>query len=266
MRSLKNETVLITGASSGIGEAFAWQFARLGCDLILTARSGNKLKQVAGEIERTYLTDITVIPADLSRPGAPDELVEAIHAKGISVDILVNNAGFGKWANFLREELQTYMEMMQVNMNALVRLTYLLLPGMIKKEKGGIINIGSTGSFQPCPYVAVYCASKSFVLNFSEALYGEYHKKGVTITAVCPGNTRTGFFATANAKTEGFSFASPERVAKEGIAAFLKRRNYVVTGGFGNYLQSVSSRFLPRRTIIGIVGKMFRNRVRGGQP
>lgn len=154
------------------------------------------------------------------------------------------------------------MEMMQINMNALVKLSYLFLPGMIKKEKGGIINIGSTGSFQPCPYVAVYCASKSFVLNFSEALYGEFYDKGITVTAVCPGNTRTRFFDTANAKTDGFSFASPERVARESVKAFSKRKNYVVTGGFGNYLQSVSSRFLPRKTIIGIVGKMFRDKIR----
>jgi short-subunit dehydrogenase len=262
MKSLKGKTVLITGASSGIGESFARQFAQTGCHLILTARSKEKMELMARELIQQHRINVTVIPADLTMPKAPQELARQVQERRLEVDILVNNAGFGKWAGFLDEHLQTYQEMMQLNMNALVQLTYLFLPGMLQKKSGGIINIGSTGSFQPCPYIAVYCATKAFVLSFSEALYGEYATKGINIIAVCPGNTQTSFFKVANAQTKGMPFATPEQVAKEGISAFLKGKNYQVTGGFGNYMQSLSPRLLPRKTIITIVANMFKNRIR----
>lgn len=262
MISLKGKTVLITGSSSGIGEAFAWQFAQMGCNLILTARSKDKLEHVALEINQRHPVNITVMPADLSLPQAPQELAVKIKERHLEVDVLVNNAGFGKWANFLEEDPQTYSEMIQVNIDAIVQLTHLFLPGMLLKKEGGIINIGSTGSFQPCPYIAVYCATKAFVLSFSEALYGEYASKGLNIVAVCPGNTQTSFFEVANAQTAGMPFATPEQVAKEGITAFLKGKTYTVTGGFGNYMQSLSSRFFPRKTIITMVANMFKNKVK----
>ena len=262
MKSLKNKTVLITGASSGIGEAFARQFSQMGLDLILTARSGDKLARIADELRKEHSVNVKVITADLSVPSAPAELAREIWENNLHVDILVNNAGFGKWAHFLDEDPQTYSQMMQLNMDAMVQLSHLFLPYMLQNKDGGIINIGSTGSFQPTPYIAVYCATKAFVLSFSEALFGEYTDKGITITAVCPGNTETAFSEIAHAQTQGAASATPEQVASEGIAAFLKKRNYVVTGGFGNYIQSLSSRFLPRRTIINIVANMFRNKVK----
>lgn len=264
MKSVKGKTALVTGASSGIGEAFAYALAAQGCQLVLTARSEDKLQRTAASIRAKHKVGVTVIPADLSDSRAPYALKQAIDARGLDVDLLVNNAGFGKWAPFLGEELAVYEEMLQVNINALVQLSHLLLPAMLARKSGGIINIASTGAFQPCPYIAVYCASKAFVLSFSEALYGEYREQGITVTAVCPGNTDTSFFDVAHARTEGMPSVSPEQVAREGLAAFAKARNYVVTGGFGNYMQSLSSRFLPRRTIIGIVAKMFRGRVSAG--
>lgn len=262
MKSLKNKTVLITGASSGIGEAFARQFGQMGLNLILTARSGDKLAKIASEIKREYAVNVKVITADLTLPTAPQELAREIWENNLHPDILVNNAGFGKWANFLDVDVQTYQDMMQLNMDAMVQLSHLFLPHMLQSKTGGIINIGSTGSFQPTPFIAVYCATKAFVLSFSEALFGEYMNSGVTITAVCPGNTRTAFFEVANAQTEGLPYATPEQVAKEGITAFMKRKNYIITGGFNNYIQSMSSRFLPRKTIIQIVAGMFRNKVK----
>ena len=262
MKSLKNKTALITGASSGIGEAFAWQFGQMGLNLILTARSGDKLAKIAAEIRNEHAVDVKIIIADLALPSAADKIAHEIWNDNLPVDILVNNAGFGKWANFLDEEKQTYTEMIALNIDAIVKLSHLFLPQMLKNKSGGIINIGSTGSFQPTPFIAVYCATKAFVLSFSEALFGEYKDKGITITAVCPGNTKTLFSEVANAQTEDQSYASPQQVAKEGIAAFMKGKNYTVTGGFNNYIQSLSSRFLPRRTIIGIVANMFKNKVK----
>jgi short-subunit dehydrogenase len=263
MKSLEDKTVLVTGASSGIGEAFARQFAQMGLDLILTARSGPKLNKIADELRNKYSVKVKVIIADLTIPSAPKELAREIWESKLQVDILVNNAGFGKWANFLDEDMQTYSEMVQLNIDAVVQLSHLFLPHMLQQQTGGIINIASTGSFQPTPFIGVYCATKAFVLSFSEALFGEYMNKGITITAVCPGNTQTSFADVANAQTDGAPFATPEQVAKEGISAFINNKNYVVTGGFGNYIQSLSSRFLPRKTIINIVANMFRNKIKG---
>ncbi|BAV07255.1 hypothetical protein SAMN05421788_102122 [Filimonas lacunae] len=261
MQTIKGKTALVTGASSGIGKALAYQLAQQGANLVITARSVNKLEIIATSIREKCKVTVEVITADLSLPDAAKDLVNAIAGKGIGIDILVNNAGFGKWAPFLREEESTYMQMIQLNISALVQLSWLLLPGMLKRGSGGVINIASTGAFQPCSYIAVYCASKAFVLSFSEALYGEYKSKGITVTAVCPGNTQTEFATTANAQTEGMAFASAEAVAKESLQAFIKEKNYIVTGGVGNYIQSLSARFLPRKTMINIVAGMFSKRV-----
>src|SRR5690606_29126347 len=133
------------------------------------------------------------------------------------------------------------------------------------RGEGGIINIASTGSFQPCPYIPVYCATKAFLLSFSEALYGEYAHRGITVKAICPGNTRTAFLAVANAETEGKAFDTPARVAEDGLKALLKGKNYKVIG-FGNYMQTLSSRFFSRKMIIGIVKKMFEKRVGPEKP
>ena len=161
---------------------------------------------------------------------------------------------------FMDQSIETYQSMMQLNINALVTLTHLFLPSMLSNKKGGILNIVSTGALQPCPYIAVYCATKSFVLNFSESLYGEYFDKGITITAICPGNTQTGFQKTANANTKGMKYESSDKVAKLSIEALLKRNNNKIIG-FNNYLQSFLPRLLPRKTIISIVKNMMSKKV-----
>ena len=256
----KGATVLITGASSGIGKAFACNLARRGANLILTARSVAKLEQIAEDLKKQYSTSIQVFPADLSYLDAPQQLFDEIHASGSSVDVLINNAGFGKWAHFLAEEISTYQRMLSVNINALVSLTYLCLPDMLSRGKGGVINVASTAAFQPVPYIAVYSASKSFVLNFTEALAGEYTENGLRFLALCPGNTATNFVAVANADTSGMSFASPEEVVKAALGAFLQKRSYHVPG-IANYLTSLLPRILPRSTAIKIVANMFRHRI-----
>ncbi|HEY0611999.1 MAG TPA: SDR family oxidoreductase [Chitinophaga sp.] len=258
--SVKGKTALITGASSGIGEAFAHKLAGEGCHLVLTARSTAMLQEIARVIREQYKVKVYCYPGDLAKRETPAMLLERVQQDQLHIDILVNNAGFGKWAHFLGESIDTYQDMMQVNMDAVVRLTHLFLPPMLEKRSGAIINIASTGAFQPCPYIAVYCATKAFLLSFSEALYGEYDERGITVTAVCPGNTQTGFFSVANADTTGMKYDTPARVAEEGLKAVLQRKNYKVIG-FGNYMQSLSSRFFSRRMIINIVKNMFSKRV-----
>jgi short-subunit dehydrogenase len=260
MKSMKGKTALVTGASSGIGEAFAWQLAATGVNLILTARAKEKLIQLAQAIREKYSVRVAVYAEDLFKKEAAQRLFEQVKQDGLQVDILVNNAGFGKWAHFLDESIDTYQQMIELNITAVVKLTHLFLPAMVQRGEGGIINICSTGSFQPCPYVAVYCAAKAFALSFSEALYGEYHNKGITVTAVCPGNTDTAFFEMANANTKGMSFDPPSKVAEEGLKALLKGKNYTVIG-LSNYFQSLSSRFFSRKMIISMVKNMFEKKV-----
>lgn len=254
-------SVLITGASSGIGEAFAHSLAKKGSNLILTARSQDKLAHIAADLRKKYRVAVHVFPTDLTSPNAPRLLIEKIKASGLSVDILVNNAGFGKWAHFLGESADTYAKMLALNIDALVRLTYLCVPDMLARGKGGVINVASTAAFQPIPYQAVYSASKTFVLSFTEALAGEYRERGIRFLALCPGFTATNFMATANASTAGVSFATPEDVAEAGLTAFVKGKDYLVHGR-ANYLLSLLPRILFRATIINIVARMFKNRVR----
>lgn len=252
MKSIKGKTVLITGASSGIGKAFTFEAAKKGANLILTARSSQQLNDIATRITRQYNNKVQVIVADLSRKE------DIAKFNGVKTDLLINNAGIGKWANFLDEA--SYEEMLELNINALVKLTQLVLPGMLERGEGGVINIASTGAFQPCPYVAVYCASKAFVLSFSEALYGEYYHRGVTVTAVCPGNTATNFQVAAKADTKGMSVDTAEYVAQKGLEAFFKGKSYVITGRV-NYLQSFLPRLLPRKSMINVVSGMMKKRV-----
>lgn len=260
MKTIKNKTAFITGASSGIGEAFAYELAKQGANLILTARSEDKLQVIARKITKEYNVKVTVLTGDLLQKETPQKLYNQIKQAELSVDLLVNNAGFGKWVNFLDESIEDYEDMIEINVNALVKLCHLVLPDMLKKGDCGIINVASTGALQPCPYFAVYCASKSFVLDFSEALQGEYSKHGITITALCPGNTTTGFQSVAKANTKGMAADTPETVAKQGISTLLKNKSFKIVGT-ANYLQSFLPRVLPRKTMIDIVSKMMNGKV-----
>ncbi|GLU53132.1 SDR family NAD(P)-dependent oxidoreductase [Dyadobacter frigoris] len=260
MKNLKGKTAFVTGASSGIGLAFAHALAEMGMNIILTARSTEKLNQEANIISKKFRVKTYVVACDLSQKETPDKLYQFVRENQLSVDLLINNAGFGKWGNFLEETIPTYENMLEVNINAVVKLSHLFLPEMLAKGEGGIINVASTGAFQPCPYIATYAASKAFVLSFSEALYGEYYKRGITVTALCPGNTATGFQEVAGADTSKMYAESAETVAKEGIQAFIQGQNCKVNG-MGNNLQSLIPKFLPRKMVIKIVEKMMNKRV-----
>lgn len=260
MTTFPYKTALITGSSSGIGKAFAYLLAQKGVNLILTARSENKLSEISEDLQSKYDINVSYIVADLTGPNASQKIFDELQHKKISVDLLINNAGVGKWTNFLDQSLASYQEMIQLNISSLVTLSQLFLPNMLKHKNGGIINIASTGALQPCPYIAVYCASKSFVLNFSESLHGEYFDKGVTVTAICPGNTQTNFQETANANTEGMDYETPEEVAKQSIQALINRKNNQIIG-FGNKMQALIPRLFPRKMVINIVKNMMNKKV-----
>ncbi len=255
------KTALVTGASFGIGAAFAQALAKQGYRLILVARSQDKLEQLAQQLQQGYQVETEVIPQDLTETNAPQTLFDLITVKGINVDLLINNAGFGDYGAFAESSLSRQLEMIQLNISALTALTHLFLNPMRDRRSGGIINIASIAGFQPLPYMSVYAATKAFVLSFSEALWAENKDSGVMITCVCPGPTETEFFKAANfpsSATESVSnYASPEVVAEMGIKAFEAKQVNVVTGGLPNQVIVNLPRFFPRETLVSAVAKQF---------
>src|SRR5438477_8802051 len=194
------ETILVTGASSGIGRELAKCFAADGSRLILLARKRDALQELADELRQAHETQSEIFPADLAAPGTPTRIFEHLKVHGTKVDVLVNNAGFGAQGAFAELPIDRQLEMLQVNVVAVTHLTSLLLPGMIERRRGGVLNVASTAAFQPGPGMSVYYATKAFVLSFSEAITEELAGKGVTVTALCPGPTETNFAAAANAR------------------------------------------------------------------
>lgn len=245
-------TALITGASSGIGLELARIFAREGYGLVLTARDGRRLDQIANELKPAA---VQVIAKDLSLPDAPAE----IHREVPKVDVLVNNAGFTVFGKFDGTPLSEELGMMQVNMTALVMLTKLYLPGMIAAGNGKILNVASTAAFQPGPLMAVYYASKAFVLSFSEAIGNELEGSGVSVTALCPGPTASGFQDRGKMQNSGLvkgkkiMDASP--VAEAGYRALMAGKSIVIPG-IKNKVLAQSVRFSPRSMVTKLVRSM----------
>ena len=254
-------TALITGASSGIGAVFAEQLAAKGYDLVLVARSQDKLEAIADQLTATHGIKTTVMVQDLLADGAAAQIFDQLDEQGLEIDLLVNNAGFGAYGEVVEGDLPTYLNMIQLNVSVLVDLTYRALQGMKERRSGSILNISSIAAFQPMPYFAVYAATKSFVLSFSEALWCECQPYGIKVLGVCPGPTETQFFKTAEFPDElaasGQGLASPEAVVKEALRALDQGSSNVVTGGLTNQILVNSSRFLPRETLTKFVGKVF---------
>ena len=225
-------TALITGASSGIGLELARLFASDGYNLILVARNASSLENLARELRSEHQIQARVIVQDLAEPSAPRTITDLLARESIDVNILVNNAGTQVYGEFSGSSLEQQLALLQVNASAIVHLTHLLLPGMIRRGRGRILNVGSTGSFAPGPLNAVYCASKAFVLSFSEAIGAELAGTGVTVTALCPGATGTAFAARHGMQdVRIFRHAmSPARVAQIGYRALLNGRPLVVPG------------------------------------
>ena len=257
------QTALITGASSGIGYELAVLFARDGFDLVLVARSVPKLETLAHELAAAYGTRALVLHADLSRPAAPEEIVRRLTDEGITVDILVNNAGVGLAGPFADTDPAAELAMLQLNVGALVALTKRLLPGMIARGRGRILNVASTAAFVPGPYMAGYYASKAYVLSFSDALAHELRGTGVTVTTLAPGPTRTGFQAAAHMQASRlFRVANVMRaadVARAGYRGLMAGKRLVVPG-FLNKLLIAGVRFVPRRVTAAMAGRLNRPR------
>lgn len=243
------ETALITGASSGIGTDLARCFARAGSDVVLLARREGALNDLAADLRDTFGVATYVLPADLSEPGVGTAVTGRLRDMNLRVDVLVNNAGFGGRGRFVDMDDQRQVGMIGVNVTALTHLTRLLLPGMIERRRGGILNVGSTAGFQPGPNMAVYYATKAYVLSFSEALAQEVRGTGVTVTCLAPGPTKTEFAEQAG-MGDAFLFESgaamsSAAVAEHGYNAFRDGETLAIPG-FPNKAGAFATRFLPR--------------------
>lgn len=254
----KGRRALVTGASSGIGLAFAEALAARGLDLILVARSQDKLDDLAARLSRDHRVRAEVLVVDLAQPGAALLVHQGVQSLGGKVDLLVNNAGFGRWGEFLDFDRDTYASMIQVNVTTVVDLCHLFLPDLIADGGLGIINVGSTSSFFPVPYAGVYAATKAFILSFTEALAGEYSDTGLRFLALCPGGTDTGFAKVANPRALRFPGASPGMVVADALRAFARGKTSVISPWVNFLNAAVLPRLLPRWALIGLMGAVFR--------
>jgi uncharacterized protein len=253
----KKGTALITGASSGIGLELAKVFAREGYDLALVARRRPKLEEVKKELERDHDIQVWPLKFDLSMMGAANELSRELDQDSIVVDILVNNAGFGSYGRFQEQDELTQLQMLRLNIESLTQLTRLLLPKMVERGSGRVMNVASTGAFVPCPYMAVYCATKAYVLSLSEALGEELKGTGVTVTALCPGGTSTEFFQRAGNLNSRITknMMEADKVAELGYLALMKGKPVAVTG-IKNWLAIQAPRLFPRKLVAAFVKRL----------
>lgn len=255
MTTRHTETVLITGASSGIGLELAKCFAAEGCRLVLVARNTEALQALADELRATHACETRVLPADLGDPESPGRIYDALQQAGVGVDVLVNNAGFGAHGDFAALPLPRQLAMVQVNVTALMHLTGLFLPGMRTRRRGSVLNVGSVAGFQPGPGMAVYFATKAFVLSFGEALAEELRGSGVTVTTLCPGPTKTNFGKVANFRGGQHltrHAMSAAAVARAGHTA-LRRGQVLSIPGLTNRFLTLLVRLIPRGVVRRIV-------------
>ena len=251
-----SKLALITGASSGIGADLARELAAGGFDVALVARGVDRLRALADELQAAHKITAHVIAGDLSRPDAPQKLVAELDARGLEVEVLINNAGYALYGPFADLDVADELAMIQVNVVALTHLTKLLLPRMLKRGSGRVLNVASTAAFQPGPLMAVYYATKAYVLSFSEALANETKGSGVTVTALCPGPTKTGFQDRANMQdsklVRGKDIMSSAEVARAGYRGLMKGKSVVIPGA-SNKMMAQAVRFLPRSTVTKLV-------------
>ncbi len=257
MNHWRGRWALVTGASAGIGWALAQQLAAGGAHLVLTARRRERLEQLAADLRSKRGAQVEIIATDLSQPAAPDEIFAATQDKGIAVELLVNNAGFGAYGELFKIALIRQLEMVQVNISAVIHLTHLYLRLMIERRRGDILIVASTAAFQGVPYISTYAATKAFDLLFAEALAEEVRRYGIRVCALCPGSTVSEFHQVAGQpdRTRGRQ-ESAEKVARVGLQALARGKSYVISG-VGNYLGAHSQRLAPRRLVTRVAAKLF---------
>ncbi|WP_216327135.1 SDR family NAD(P)-dependent oxidoreductase [Deinococcus aestuarii] len=253
-------TALVTGASGGIGEEIARHLASRGANLILVARREEQLRALADELGARHGVHALPLALDLTRPGAGAWLEGELASRGLTVDLLVNNAGFGGYGEFHTQDPGEIARMVQVNVVALTDLSRRFLPGMVERRRGRVLNVASTAAFQPGPLMAVYYATKAYVLSLSEALNEEVRGTGVSVTALCPGPVETGFQDTAKLGQSRLlqgparaTMLSAGEVARQGVEAMLSGQAVVVPGRL-NRLQTLAPRLLPRGVMTRIIG------------
>lgn len=248
-------TALITGASNGIGLELAKVHASKGVNLVLVARNKAKLDELKVELERQYKITVYTIGKDLSLPHAAQEVYDEIKSQQIQIDYLVNNAGFGDFGMFVETDWNKELQMINLNITTLTHFTKLYVRDMVKRGSGKILNVASTAAFQSGPTMAVYYATKAYVLSFSEALDNEVSNKGVSVTTLCPGPTESGFQAAAAMEesnlVKGKKLPSSREVAEYGYASMMKGKT-VAIHGMMNYLMANSVRFLPRALVVKV--------------
>ncbi|WP_294405325.1 SDR family oxidoreductase [uncultured Clostridium sp.] len=247
------ENVLITGATSGIGYEFAKVFAKNKYNLLLCSRNKELLAKIKTELSEEYKVEVNIFAKDLSRKEDAKELYEEVVVKGITVDILINNAGAGYVGEFIKEEYERDESIMQLNMNALTYLTKFFAKEMVQRKKGRILNVASTGSYHPGPYTAVYYATKAYVLSFTEALSEELKQYNVTVSALCPGATKTNFSKNAG-KKDNSNAMSPQFVAQKGYEGLMKNKVTIIPG-----FQYKLFVLLPRKLVTPFIGRYQRN-------
>ena len=254
---------LITGASRGIGLELAKECAKHGHDVVLVARRQDALEAAAGAIEGKYGVRATVVAADLSSVDARVEVLSSMLEQKIEIGLLINNAGFGLGGEFLETDIEREIEMIDVNVSALVHLTKVFAPAMIKRRSGRIMNVASTAAFQPGPLMSVYYATKAFVLSFSQAIAEEWRNTGVTVTALCPGATATDFAETAQISNTRFfqklGVADAGDIARYGYKAMM-HGDRIAIPGWRDKLMIQSERFAPRRLVTAITRKVQESR------
>ncbi len=256
MNTYTGKTILLTGASGGIGAAMARHLKTQSTTLLLAARSEDSLEAAAAEV-RAAGSAAHVYAHDLSAPGSAQNLYDRVSGDGHAVDVLVNNAGFGKVGPFETHDAATYARMTQLNVVTLTELATLFLPAMLERGTGGILNVASTAAYQPVPYMAVYTATKHYVLALSEALHAECKDRGVTVTALCPGPTKTDFGERAGMRDAFFAGGlTADEVARDGLDALLKGKRTVVSGAL-NRIGATLASALPSSVTSAIAGRLF---------
>ncbi len=256
---MTNKTALVTGATSGIGHAFARLLARERHDLVLVARDADALAAIKADLEGAFPIRAKVIAADLSRPDSARAVFADLEGEKIAPDVVINNAGFGLFGTFAETGAETESRMIALNIIALTELTKLALVGMLARGRGKILNVASTAAFRPGPLMAVYCATKAYVLSFSEAIAEELKGTGVTVTALCPGPTASGFARAAGMgelRSVGFrGTLSPENVAAYGYRSMMKGKTVAIPGTMDRILVPALG-LLPRSVVTGITRRI----------